>query len=145
MGRRKNAGHASADGWTKVAGGKFLVRFNAPPYNPRQSSGKGDGKGFASGIPKGTAQRNNSNNQHKQQSKKFAGHGNAPWVPCTNARCKGHQGAASFKYVHLIGSGQNGQYCMGCGQNWNKSLKQALEQGMLPAHLVKEVEHGTPK
>ena len=43
-----------------------------------------------------------------------------------------------------MGQGQNGLYCMGCGQRWPKSLHQALDQGMLPSHLYHEVDDSKP-
>jgi hypothetical protein len=137
------------DGFIEVKKGKkeYTVRFNAAPYVPSQSGGgKGGGKGKSKGKNKSggsspTAQNNNKQNRQRNNSctnKSRGQNGQRPWVPCTNVRCKGHQGSMSFKYLDTMGQGQNGLYCMGCGQKWTKSLSQALEQGMLPRHLYQE-------
>ena len=90
--------------------------------------GKGGGKGTygeAGGWPKGTPYYNSG-----------------PWVPCQNPKCKGHNGKPSFKYINSIGVGVNGDYCMGCGQGWKKSLQQAKAKGIFPGYEGEEENKG---
>ena len=70
-----------------------------------------------------------------------------PWVPCQNARCKGHNGNPSFKYISSIGVGVNGDYCMACGQGWKKSLQQAKTKGIIPGEcgVEDDITEGIPK